>query len=378
MRCYHVRTNPGLEPVLHAELGRHLPAARVSPRPRGRSGWVGVELPKDVGEPDWAALRVAYEAVEVTAVHDLAAEGTPIPDAEGLLARITAAAEAGPLPPVPAGATLAVRCRRSGTHPLSSPDVERRVGAVVVGATGAPVNLREPDLTVRADLDGALLVLGRLAWEEPGRFTWVYRPRVTLSPVVAAACLRLAVAADPQHPDGSAARPLEGLLDPFCGSGTIALEAADQLARDPARLLGAGGAAGQVALWASDNAEDAVAGSRANAAANGYAQRIGIAQADAREAAELPPETRISHIVCNPPFGVRLGRRMDFGRFYHEVLDAAATVVAPGGRMVLLSSRRRARLNQAIQAGGRWRIAGVHLIEIGGVFPGIFVLDRLH
>lgn len=373
MRCYHVRTNPGLEALLSAELARRRPDAVLAVRPQSRVGWVSVELPDTAAAPDWAALRVAYEAVEVTAVHDLLTPGTPVPaDGAAWLARIVAAAEGGALPEIPTGATLAVRCRREGSHPFSSPEVERAVGAVVVGATAARVNLSSPDVTVRADLSEALLVIGRLAWEEAGRFRWLYRPRVTLSPVVAAACLRLAVAADPQHPDGRSARALTGLLDPFCGSGTIPLEAADQLARDPALLPGEASL-----IRGCDTSGEAVAGAGANAEANGLQERVEFLQADARRPAPLPPEARISHIVCNPPFGVRMGRRMEFGRFYREVLDAAATVTRPGSRMVLLSSRRRARLNQAIQASPAWRIAGVHLIEIGGVYPGIFVLDRL-
>ncbi len=130
------------------------------------------------------------------------------------------------------------------------------------------------------------------------------------------------------------------------------------------------------AVYASDLAPEAVAGTRANAAINGAADRVIARHADATALGAHYADRGITRIVCNPPFGVRLGKRIEFGAFYEAFLDGAARVLPPGGRLVLLSSRRRARLNKVIAASPAWRLRGVHLIEIGGVFPGIFVIDR--
>ena len=118
------------------------------------------------------------------------------------------------------------------------------------------------------------------------------------------------------------------LIDPFCGSGTIAIEAA-LLARRMApgrhrpfafqqwpsfdavawgRLLG--GADGDVVtkcppIMASDRDAGAVAAAVANAAAAGVAENIEVAQ---RSVSDLTlPAGRPGWIVSNPPYGVRVG-----------------------------------------------------------------------
>ena len=59
---------------------------------------------------------------------------------------------------------FAVRCSRSDKRfPMTSPEVERRVGSFVNEKTGWPVNLGDPDLTVHVLID------------ENGVFTWTHR-----------------------------------------------------------------------------------------------------------------------------------------------------------------------------------------------------------
>ncbi len=60
--------------------------------------------------------------------------------------------------------SFAVRCARSDKRfPMTSPEVERRIGSVVNEQTGWPVNLGNPDLTVHVLID------------ENGIFTWTHR-----------------------------------------------------------------------------------------------------------------------------------------------------------------------------------------------------------
>jgi len=406
MNCYHLRTNPGLEPVLAAEIagltaaglttaasvpdaaaaglttaasvpdaaaaGRSVWAdTRTEEVPRGRRGWVAVTSPEPLPAVAFDELRTVYEVLEVAATVPVPAAATT--DGDRYLAMIRDLAAEVSLPwPRPAE-SFAVRCLRVGNHPVNSPDVERTVGGVVAGASGARVNLSAPDVTIRADLDDDLLTIGRLLGSptRDRRFTWAYRPRITLSTVVAAACLRLSAATDPQHPGAhphDPALPAGAILDPFCGSGTIAIEAAARRVRDPDVPW--------APVYAADIAPEAVAGTRANLAANALARAVVVRRADATALADTWVDRGIGAIVCNPPFGVRLGRRLNFDQFYRELLDGAAAVLPPGGRLVLLSSRRRGRLNHVIADRPQWWLRGVHLIEIGGVFPGIFVLER--
>jgi thiamine biosynthesis protein ThiI len=60
--------------------------------------------------------------------------------------------------------SFAIRCLRSDKRfPLTSPEVERRVGTFVQDRTGWPVDLRNPDLTIHVLVD------------EKGVFTWTHR-----------------------------------------------------------------------------------------------------------------------------------------------------------------------------------------------------------
>jgi tRNA uracil 4-sulfurtransferase len=57
-----------------------------------------------------------------------------------------------------AGATFAVRCRRSGQHSFSSLDVERQVGGALLARTeAAGVKLKHPDVTVELEISGKSL-----------------------------------------------------------------------------------------------------------------------------------------------------------------------------------------------------------------------------
>jgi len=300
------------------------------------------------------------------------------PAEETVLAAVRAAVNDAVLPGIGPGMTFAARCLRDGRHAVQSPTIEREAGTIIGRRTGAAVNLTAPDVTVRVDVSGTLLVIGEVVGAQAldRRFQWIYRPRITLSPVVAAAALYLADMPDPEHPviDQVARRGARcadaggaatgALLDPFCGSGTIAIEAASW------------SSAPEAPIYASDLAPEAVAGTRANAACNGFARRIIPRRADATQLAHYYRDRGIATIVCNPPFGVRLGKRINFDQFYEALLAEAAGVLPVGGRLVLLSSRRRGRLNVVIARSAAWRLQGVHLIEIGGVFPGIFVLER--
>ena len=359
MSCYHVRTNPGLEDILAEEIlsTRDLAGiATLTSLSDLRAGWVELRTPRPLAPTAFSALRCAYEVLEVwhTETHEDLIAGDP----EAVLGAVERSVASTDLPPQVRRGSFAVRCRRRGDHVVHSPAVERRSGAVISRRTATPVRLNDPDTLIRVDLSDDHMTIGRLVTRTPldQRYQWIYRPRVTLSTVAAAAALRIAQSLrDPTTP--------AVLLDPFCGSGTIPLEAAQD--RE---------------LWhrihASDIAPEAVAGVRANLAANGAASSVAVRRADATELPRYYRDHGINTIVCNPPFGVRLGRRLDFGAFYGALLVGAAAITEPGSVLVLMSSRRRGRLNAVINRQTDWELMSVHLIETGGVFPGIFALRR--
>jgi putative N6-adenine-specific DNA methylase len=175
----------------------------------------------------------------------------------------------------------------------------------------AELAVRRAGAAATVSLDAAGAPLFRRGW----------RARVGAAPLretVAAALLAVA------RWDGRAP-----LLDPFCGSGTVAIEAALVAAgrapgagrrfafegwprHDPARTAAIrarleaaspAGAAGDARILASDRNAGVLRLAQKNAAAAGVAGAIRFARVDAAEA-EAPPGRGV--VVTNPPWGGRL------------------------------------------------------------------------
>jgi len=132
------------------------------------------------------------------------------------------------------------------------------------------------------------------------------------------------------------------LVDPFCGSGTLLCEAYMAASRTPAgvlrqrfgfenlpdfnatlwqqvrreglnrRMLTAPGL-----ISGSDIARQAVQAATTNAGAITRNHHIGIEQRDAFRIPQLADKT----IVCNPPYGIRMGQTEDLGAFYRRLGD---------------------------------------------------------
>ncbi len=162
------------------------------------------------------------------------------------------------------------------------------------------------------------------------------------------------------------ARPREDILfwDPFCGSGTIAIEAAMIVSgRAPGlgrSFAGENFANIPTALWttardeatarirtdckfevyASDIDEDILDITYENALRAGVEEYLNIFQADARK---IKKEDRKGTVVCNPPYGERMGEREEIERLYQQ-LGGSFRALYPWQIYVLTSCDRFDRL----------------------------------
>jgi len=152
--------------------------------------------------------------------------------------------------------------------------------------------------------------------------------------------------------------PAEPLLDPMCGSGTIAIEAA-MLARRIApglrrafaaeRWPSVAGAAWRAArtaaeaavlpsapapIHASDRDAGAIESARANAARAGVADDIAFACAPL---SSVQPPTGRGLLITNPPYGVRVGESGPLRDLYAR-LGQFARERCPGWRVAMLSA----------------------------------------
>lgn len=249
--------------------------------------------------------------------------------------------------------TFRVTTVRQGDHDFTSIDVQREAGAGLEAHYGTTVDLEEYDTEVRVDVhdDRCIVSVQHTKEALSRRQVRLFQPRAALKPNMAYGLLRLA------HLDA----PPDVVLDPFCGSGTILWEAG---ARWPeARLVG------------NDWDEDTLDGARENADAQGLNDRVTLHHSDVWYLSETLRDGNADLIVTNPPFGVRLASSMDFGPFYRRVLEQFHEVLQSNGRAVLLVLRQTP-FNEALDETQSFHIRHVRVVEIGGLYPRVFVLGR--
>lgn len=345
-------TNMGLEDVAAAEYtdraaaqGMAVTGTDVEPFDLRSYARVTVAAPPEAALRTAGAMRSIHHVLAPLYVFDLPATDP--------LESIRETLRAVDVPAMEAADTFRVTTVRQGEHDFTSIDVQREAGAGLQRRYGTDVDLEVYDAEVRVDVHDRRCLVSEQHTREAlsRRQLGGYQPRAALRANVAYALLRLA----------QVDAPPRVLLDPFCGSATILLEAAAMWPE--VRLLG------------NDWHEEAVEGARANAAASDHAERIEIREGDAWHLADTFEGETVDLVVTNPPFGVRIGSTMDFFPFYRRVLEQLDALLAEDGKAVLLVLRN-GPFNRAIAAVDRFDIRHVRVIETGGLYPRVFVIER--
>lgn len=205
------------------------------------------------------------------------------------------------------------------------------------------VRFLRDECTISADSSGALL-------HQRG-----YRQAIAKAPLRETLAAALLLAAG-WHGDTP-------LIDPLCGSGTIAIEAALFALRIAPGIAGPDLTPRAFAFeaWpgferdtldaviraarnavrpapapivAADRDAGAIAAARANAARAGVASDIEFRRADVRE---LGPMEGVGHVVTNPPYGVRVGERRELRALY-AALGSAVRTHLPGWGVTMLAA----------------------------------------
>ena len=351
-------TNPGLEDLVGAELQERLGAAglplgTVSWEPEGARG----RLLLRVAAPGPAVVAVAHQSLG--AHHILRPAGRLQLPATAPLDALAAWFATLRFPELDAPAdqprpSFRVTSERTGTHPFTSEDVARRAGAAVRVHHPNPVDLTGYAVHVRADVRDTHCRAGvqLTARSLTTRYDRPFRPRIKLRANLAWAMGRLA--RNPEH------GPAHVVLDPFCGSGTLLVEAAR-------RWPGA-------ALHGSDVREANIAGTGENRDHFGLDQ-LELREGDARDVDLLWPGLRPDTVLANLPFGLRLGRGTNHYWLYRTFLESLARMTDPGARVVLLVGKRKV-LNRVVVPNWLFRTVHVRIVEMGGAWPALFLLER--
>jgi 23S rRNA G2445 N2-methylase RlmL len=311
---------PGLEPVLHREA-RDLRLARVERQ-------VGGVYFEGTLEDAWRAnlgLRTAIRVFLRLARFDA-------PDADALYRGVREVDWSRFVEPE---GTLIVDSQTRESQLFHTHFVQQRVKDAVVDQMRARHGVRpsvsadDPELYLHVHLfrDRATLSVDTSGGSLHKRGWRVHQGRAPLSETLAAAVVLLS-GWDRRSP----------LIDPFCGSGTVAIEAAAIAAGAPPggwRRFGferwPGHDAGRyeafraaerararrpakVRILASDLDDEQVRGARDNAESAGFADWLEIERADALELSPKPGWN--AWIVTNPPYGVRLGEERELEPLY--------------------------------------------------------------
>jgi len=344
-------TNMGLEDVVVEEFERRCTEAGLSmtdaeAQPFDLNSYALIESTATPTE----LLPVARQ---MRSVHHVLAPlyAFDVPDTDPLPAIRSALAQAD-VPAMETAATFRVTSVRNGEHDFTSIDVQRAAGSGLQDQYDTEVDLEDFDLEVRVDVhdDRGLVSIQHTQEALSRRHLDGFQPRAALKANVAYALLQLA------HMDAP-----DVLLDPFCGSATILLEAADVWP--------------DACGYGNDWSSDVVDGARENVELADLGDRIEIREGDVWYLSETFDDVTADLIVTNPPFGIRIGSSMNFFPFYRRVLKQMAAVLRPDGRVVILVLKQ-GPFNRALSETGLFDVRHVRVIEMGGLYPRVFVLGK--
>lgn len=366
-------TTPGLEAVAAREI-EELFGVTAAPRQPGRlfadSGAIANLVP---------SMNYRLRCVDRLGIVVARAEAVDLEQIRAIAARVKWGDILHP------DRTLAVRGYREGTHAFRSVEVASVVGSAVIDGFSASrgrrlaVDLDDPDVVVRAELFDDRLVLWIDTTGDIGLHRRAYRRyahMASMRPTVANLLVRLSGWRD------------ELLLDPFCGSATLLIEAGHLAVRTaPGELRGTGWAWQRLPGFGFEavprDAEEGfrrrlntaplvgierfarhLRGAVENIGRAGMGDvvqvRSGLAElSDEVLAGEAPGTPRI--VVTNPPFGRRVSST---GRVAQLYIDAAAAWQRAGVTRVVAV----AELGEAM--GGALNDAGYQIAQMLPVIYG--------
>ncbi|KAG7374794.1 DNA-N1-methyladenine dioxygenase [Nitzschia inconspicua] len=264
--------------------------------------------------------------------------------------------------------TFRVTCERTGgPHSWQAPDVEYEIGGAisqVMEVHGWKVKMNDYDLCIRADVIGKYIVVGtqiNVHDMTKGRFVLKYHNAVTIKSNLAYVMLRL-----------GNLLPGNLLLDPFCGSGTIPMEALQMFQ-------------GKISVVGMDVSKKSANGAWANAEGNGYSEKDGIytrcfVHADARGLRRQVEDDSVDAVVTNLPWGVMTGQHQSgdaLQTLYEVFLRNSWYVLKPGGRVVLFVLRGLQMIRIIRKLSGRFNLLLVNVIRTSNNLPCIVVIEKL-
>ena len=260
------------------------------------------------------------------------------------------------------GCTFRVSCDRIGSgHGFTAPELEFEIGgAMSEYYTHIKPKMTDFDIMVRADVVATKVIIGTQINVDDlskQRHFLRFRNAVTLKTNLAYAMIRMA-----NIKNGDL------VLDPFCGSGTILLEALDVYRTERIRCVG------------MDVSRRSANGARENALAEGFNDDVcQFHSCDARNLRRHLEDESVDAIVSNLPWGVITGAKnvSDLQTMYEIFLRNAWYLLKDGGRIVMLVLRGLQLTRIIRKLSGRYRLLSVNVVRTTNNLPSIVVIEKL-
>jgi 23S rRNA G2445 N2-methylase RlmL/alkylated DNA repair dioxygenase AlkB len=257
--------------------------------------------------------------------------------------------------------------RVGGPHAWQTPDVEYEIGGAFAEVYGDRYKwkpkMTDYDMHIRADVIGKIVVMGiqlNVHDLSKGRHFARFRNAVTIKTNLAYAMIRLANL-----------RKGNTILDPFCGSGTLLLEALEMYQGSLKNCLG------------MDVSRRSANGARENAIAEGYSGKgiVRFVCSDARSLRRhVDADGTVDAVVTNLPWGIMTGQNQSVSSLqtlYEVFLRNAWYVLRDGGRVVMLVLRGLQVMRIVRKLSGRFKLVHVNVVRTTNNLPCIVVVEKI-
>ncbi|MBC7130632.1 class I SAM-dependent RNA methyltransferase [Candidatus Bathyarchaeota archaeon] len=247
---------------------------------------------------------------------------------------------------IDANQTFAIKSERIGSHNFTSLDISRTIGQAVIDsyqqATGKrlKVNLDQPDVEIYCLVRNHTFLMGVNTTGESlhKRGYRVYDHPAALKPTIAAAMLKI-----------SSWTPEKPLLDPMCGGATIPIEAALQAKnimpskyrekfaflklkicnpqdyqKTRENIQNEEKTEAKTQIYAMEKIQKHLNGGIRNAEKANVQDAIIFKIGDATKPEDYP-DKQFSHIIVNPPYGLRAHPKEGVRKLYENFLKALKT-----------------------------------------------------
>ncbi|MEM1535053.1 MAG: THUMP domain-containing protein [Candidatus Pacearchaeota archaeon] len=246
-----------------------------------------------------------------------------------------------------------ITSQRVGLHSFTSIEVQRVAGQVIQEKYKLKVDLKNFDVNLRVDVFGRDVLISLHLTKESlyKRFKLPFVHPAAIKSTIAYGLIRIA-----DVKEG------EVVLDPMCGGGTILLELADIFKN-------------KIKIFGSDINEKFVEGAIKNAKANNLEKFINFKVLDATKLEQAFEKNSIDKIITDLPYGVRM-KRKNLKSIYEKFLVSSYEVLKDYGRIVA-STLRADSFRIFVLRTKKFKIVEEKVVESGGLYPHIFVLEKL-